>query len=84
MANAGPGTNGSQFFITHGQTPWLDGKHTVFGEVVGKPDMKVVNAIKQSDVIKSIKADPLPELSPETQAQLDAWNDLLDESFPAK
>lgn len=84
MANAGPGTNGSQFFITHTATPWLDGKHTVFGEVVGKPDMKVVNAIKQSDLIHSIKVDPLPALSPETQAQLDAWNDLLDESFPKK
>jgi len=46
--------------------------------------MKVVNAIKQSDRINSIKADPLPPLSPETQAQLDAWNDLLDETFPKK
>ncbi len=53
MANAGPNTNGSQFFITHVATPWLDGKHAVFGRVIGS-GQQVVNAIAQGDTIESI------------------------------
>jgi peptidyl-prolyl cis-trans isomerase B (cyclophilin B) len=52
MANAGPGTNGSQFFITHVATDWLDGKHTVFGQV--KSGQDVVNKVQQGDVLKSV------------------------------
>jgi peptidyl-prolyl cis-trans isomerase B (cyclophilin B) len=54
MANAGVNTNGSQFFITHVVTDWLDGKHAVFGKVIGDDDQKVVNSIEQGDYINTI------------------------------
>ncbi len=53
MANAGPNTNGSQFFITHIVTDWLDGKHTVFGKVL--KGQEIVNAVQQGDQLKSVR-----------------------------
>jgi peptidyl-prolyl cis-trans isomerase B (cyclophilin B) len=76
MANAGPNTNGSQFFITHVPTAWLDGKHAVFGEVTKGQD--VVNAIKQGDKINSIDVlDSTDELFAAQKANLDKWNASL-------
>ena len=73
MANAGPNTNGSQFFITHLPTPHLDGKHTVFGEVTG--GQEVVDAIKGGDLIKGITIHGSTEdLFGAHQARIAEWS----------
>jgi peptidyl-prolyl cis-trans isomerase B (cyclophilin B) len=83
MANAGPGTNGSQFFITHVATPWLDGRHTVFGEVASQDDMKVVNSIVGGDAINSITIEgDVSALMAKTQQRVDEWNKALKGAFP--
>lgn len=83
MANSGPQTNGSQFFITHVDTPWLDGKHTVFGEVVSDADQKVVNQIAQGDKIVSVTIEgDSAELMERMKPIIEKWNAVLDENFP--
>ena len=73
MANAGPGTNGSQFFVTHVPCSWLDGKHAVFGEVT--KGQNIVDTIAAGDAIKTIAIlDPTDDLFAAQKANLDKWN----------
>jgi len=78
MANAGPGTNGCQFFITHLATPHLDGKHTVFGAVQSASDQDVVNSIVGDDEIKTIEVSGDVDALLESQAEhVNQWNQHL-------
>ncbi|MGV8899162.1 MAG: peptidylprolyl isomerase [Burkholderiaceae bacterium] len=83
MANSGPASNGSQFFITHGPTPHLDGKHTVFGVVVGSEDQKVVDSIAKDDLIKKVTIEgDASELMKKVEEKLTKWNQVIDKRFP--
>lgn len=83
MANAGPGTNGSQFFITFAPQPHLDGRHTVFGKV--STGMDVLMKIQQGDKInKAYVTGDTATLFSKTKDQLAQWNKVLDAEFPKK
>jgi peptidyl-prolyl cis-trans isomerase B (cyclophilin B) len=83
MANSGPRTNGSQFFITHVATPWLDGKHSVFGKVTKGQD--VVNAIAQGDrIVKATIVGDASKVLAKEKAKVDEWNKVLDARYPKK
>ena len=79
MANSGPASNGSQFFITHVETSWLDDRHTVFGKVCSASDQDVVNTIAGDDGIKSITIEgDTDELFGKVADELGRWNAILD------
>ena len=80
MANAGPCTNGSQFFITHVPTEWLDGKHTVFGKIASAADLEIVNSIKQGDsIVEIIIGSDAESLLQENAERVSEWNAVLDQ-----
>lgn len=83
MANAGPGTNGSQFFITHVPTTWLNYKHTIFGEVVAPEDQEVVNKVEQGDIIETIEISGDVEKFLETNKDMtEKMDEILAQTMP--
>lgn len=83
MANSGPGTNGSQFFVTHVETPWLNDKHSVFGKVIAGQD--VVNVVRQGDAMRRVTVEGDCAALLEThKKQLETWNKTLDQLYPSR
>ena len=81
MANSGPNTNGSQFFITHVPTPHLDDAHTIFGEIISEQDQAIVDSISQGDKILSITVNgDVEELFEAQASRLAEWNEILDDN----
>lgn len=78
MANAGPGTNGSQFFITTVPTEWLNGNHTIFGEVVSDSDLEVVKLLSNNDVMERVEIEgDVKEILDTYKDRLAQWNSIL-------
>ena len=85
MANAGPGTNGSQFFITTVPTEWLNGNHTIFGEIVSDADLAVVKKLSNGDVMTKVVVEGDVDAFLKTQKnRIDSWNKTLKQNFPNK
>ena len=85
MANAGPGTNGSQFFITTVPTEWLNGNHTIFGEVASEADLDVVKKLSNGDVMTKVVVEGDVDAFLKTQkTRVDSWNKTLKQNFPNK
>ena len=85
MANAGSGTNGSQFFITTVPTEWLNGNHTIFGEVVSDADLAVVKKLSNGDVMTKVVVEGDVDAFLKTQkTRVDSWNKTLKQNFPNK
>ena len=78
MANAGPGTNGSQFFITTVPTEWLNGNHTIFGEVVSESDLEVVKLLSNNDVMERVEIEgDVKEILDTYKDRISEWNLIL-------
>ena len=85
MANAGPGTNGSQFFITTVPTEWLNGNHTIFGEVASEADLDVVKKLSNGDVMTKVVVEGDVDAFLKTQKnRVDSWYKTLKQNFPNK